>query len=70
LQKFAANSTNNDMSRCDYVENLHKYCDKEFIFDPKNEYRVLRDEPFKPLDADGSAVQIKPQRVTLKMRPR
>lgn len=59
-----------DLNRCDYLENVLKYCDKEMVFYPENSYRVIRDEPFKPLDADGSAVQIKPQRVAIKLRPR
>lgn len=46
-----------------------KYCDKDKVFYPENKYRVDRDEPFKPLDSDGLAVQIKPQRVSLKLRP-
>jgi integrin beta 1 len=56
-------------NRCDYIENVKKYCKKEFIYSPENSYKILNDEPFKPLDADGSAVQIKPQRINVKLRP-
>lgn len=70
--KFTDNtsSINSDINRCDYLDNILKYCDKDKIFYPENSYQIVRNEPFKPLDADGSAVQIKPQRVTLKLRPR
>ena len=58
------------MNRCDYIENIEKYCNKSFIFYPKNELLVGKDEPFKPLDINGVAVQIKPQQMNVKLRPR
>lgn len=64
------NSTSNDINRCDYYENIVKFCDKEYIFNPENKYKVIKDDAFKPLDSDGSAVQIKPQRIDLKLRLR
>lgn len=64
------NSTHSDVSRCDYIDNINKYCDKEFIFYPENDFDIIKDEPFKPLDTSGSAIQVKPQRVDLKLRPR
>lgn len=63
-------TTNDDLNRCDYYENIVKYCDKQFIFNPENEFKIRKDDSFKPLDSDGSAIQIKPQRVNLKLRPR
>ena len=61
---------NIDVSRCDYIENINKYCAKEFIFYPSNEFTVKKDESFKPLDTSGSAIQVKPQRIDVKLRPR
>ncbi len=37
----SSQDANSDLNRCDYIENLVKYCDKEFIFYPENKYRVL-----------------------------
>jgi hypothetical protein len=59
-----------DMVRCDYLENIQKYCDQASIVNPSNQLHVIKDEPFKPLDADSLAVQIKPQRINVKLRPR
>ena len=37
------NSTSSsDINRCDYYENIVKYCDKEFIFNPKNTFEVKK----------------------------
>ena len=60
-----------EASRCDYAENLARFCPAEFIYSPRNEQTIGRDEPFKSLDIEsGSAVQIKPQRVDFRLRPR
>ncbi len=37
----SSQDANSDLNRCDYIENLVKHCDKEFIFYPENKYRVL-----------------------------
>jgi len=62
---------NNDftINRCDYIENIEKYCNKSFIFNPKNDYLILKDDLFKPLDINGVAVQVKPQQMNIKLRP-
>jgi len=31
-----------DFNRCDYVENIGKYCDPKHIFYPTNEYNILK----------------------------
>ena len=36
------NSFNNEFNRCDYVENIVKFCDKQFIFYPENELNVVK----------------------------
>ena len=58
------------MNRCDYIENIEKYCNKSFIFNPKNDFQIAKDDLFKPLDNNGVAVQIKPQQMNVKLRPR
>ena len=35
------NIANSDLNRCDYIENLLKYCDRELIFYPENKYKIL-----------------------------
>jgi hypothetical protein len=36
----------NDFNRCDFLENIAKYCDKQFIFYPENQVKTakVRDE--------------------------
>jgi len=73
LQKNFENDVKNqnlELARCDYFENIVKYCDPEFIFNPKNNIDIQRDEKFKPLDSAGLAIQIKPQKLAVKLRPR
>lgn len=36
------NVNNTDFNRCDYAENIAKYCDKEFIFNPENEIKIVK----------------------------
>ena len=71
-QNFGDDSrkTNADMVRCDYVENIQKYCNDSFIFNPTNKLSIVKNEKFKPLDSNGLAVQIKPQKLSAKLRPR
>ena len=59
-----------EAARCDYMENIEKYCDPAFIFNPSNEEQIVKDDTFKPLDSEGLAVQIKPQQINVKLRPR
>lgn len=61
---------NVEIARCDYIENIEKYCSPEFIFNPKNDMEIKKDDMFKPLDTEGLAVQIKPQKLNVKLRPR
>ena len=61
---------NIETARCNYLENIKNHCDSEFIYNPKNDQEVRKNNEFKPLDSDGLAVQIKPQKLTVKLRPR
>ena len=72
LQKDFANAESKrriESARCDYAENIQRHCDPAFLFNPGNEQQIVKDAPFKPLDSLGLAVQIRPQQLSVKLRP-
>ncbi|XP_064614126.1 integrin beta-1-like [Liolophura sinensis] len=60
----------NNQARCDlYTSLVSKGCDPSYIMNPDNDVKYTKNNKLQDSDSFDQAVQIKPQRVTLKIRP-
>lgn len=50
---------------------MQKYwCKKEYLYDPNSDsFQLIKDFPFRPAKQNLSAIQFKPQHMTVKLRP-
>lgn len=67
-ENFQNNITNEEIPRCNFIENLESICDA--IVSPKESIQILKNMNLSDKGAiESEAIQIKPQKIKLRIRP-